>query len=863
MLMGSELWAKTGSPPTEWHALPCHLLDVGAAAELLFDTLPLHVQENIAAWLDTTLPQARAQVVFLAAAHDIGKANPYFQAKDASQAKRLRQLAYGLRDNEPFKHGQATGAFLKSWLQQVWGWPAPVAEFVALAVGGHHGKFFSKEGVACASLGVDQDPWCRIGVALLNDLAHVLGVEKAACPRSLNSFLGWLSGFVTVADWLGSHKQMTVWQTGTVDLQDYLVQARVRAKGLLNSLQWTQPVSSAQLRLADLLPVGAAPKELQLAAERIAGDFTLAIVEAPTGEGKTEAAFALAEPARSEGAGTYFALPTMATANGLHGRVADYLAKATGDDEIQTRLLHSQSWLFRDVVEIHDDEGDQAAQAEDWFAGSKRGLIAPYGVGTIDQALIAALKAKHGFVRLFALAGKVVVIDEVHAYDLYMADLMDVLLGWLRALGCKVALLSATLPASRREELLNAWGVDGPVPTSQYPCITWVDGQGEAHTQSFSVQERKPLTFTLLPIDEKPMWQAGADEILNQVRENGGLGALVLNTVGHAQAAYLYLKEQALDGIQLDLFHARFTVQDRDRIEKHVLAEYGKHGVRDVPRILVATQVVEQSLDLDFDQMVTALAPIDLLIQRAGRLHRHARYADGRRRIDQGPDERTHPIVYVISHEFNPAGETTITDFVYAKSILLLTLAYLVQSPCIATPQDVARAVEGVYSEAGSLVTIGGAMKQLGGLREAERKKADEDARKAERAAIGTVGNEDYLIVEQDLRLDENDERHGSDFGARTRLEDRPSVALALLQNEGLTIHGASTLDRRNVMFSSLRCSPPIALWKELIELGPLPRWGNRGALSRMHALTLPYHSESHHVDYDPNLGLTWTKNNA
>src|SRR5262249_2366992 len=153
-----------------------------------------------------------------------------------------------------------------------------------------------------------------------------------------------------------------------------------------------------------------------------------------------------------------------------------YLGKATGHDEMGARLLHSQAWLFREHARTAEDPGkegeDQETQAQDWFAGTKRGLLAPFGVGTIDQALIAALRARHGFVRLFALAGKTVVIDEVHAYDVYMADIMDVLLGWLRALRCRVILLSATLPEARRKALLKAWGCQDEQVSCAYPCVS-------------------------------------------------------------------------------------------------------------------------------------------------------------------------------------------------------------------------------------------------------------------------------------------------------------------------------------------------------------------------------------------------------
>jgi CRISPR-associated endonuclease/helicase Cas3 len=479
MLTYLQLWAKT-APDNKRHALPFHLLDVSAAAEVLWDRLP-HQTNRVAIQALGEATTARQICVFFAGAHDIGKANRSFQAKSRPQYTRLSALGANLPppdlDDDP-RHGQATGAHLKPWLIERWNWSALAAEYTALAVGGHHGTFFSD--TKKTRLGVDTDPWRSIGVSLLDDLAKaVLGLGAPLEPHLLNPFLGWLAGFVSVADWLGSHETMTVWETRDRPLAEYLCEARARAVKLFDDLQWEIPPATKILSIGELLPAGHAPNSLQLLAQQLGATSSLAIVEAPTGEGKTEAAFALAEPARSAGAGIYFALPTMATANGLHGRVESYLRKATGIDELKTRLLHSQAWLFREHIRTIEDPGEegkkQELQAQDWFAGAKRRLLAPFGVGTIDQALVAALRAKHNFVRLFAIAGKVVVIDEVHAYDVYMADLMDVLLGWLRALCCHVILLSATLPKGRRKALLKAWGCRGELPDGAYPCITWID----------------------------------------------------------------------------------------------------------------------------------------------------------------------------------------------------------------------------------------------------------------------------------------------------------------------------------------------------------------------------------------------------
>lgn len=872
MLTYSQLWAKT-AVGNLWHALPFHLLDVAAAAEAVWDRLP-HEAHVIATQSLGNKASARQICVFLAGAHDLGKANRFFQAKDRSQHGRLRELGanlppYSLDDNP--RHGQATGAHLKPWFIERWKWTGPVAENVALAVGGHHGSFFPH--TKRTPLGVDSEPWCDIGIALLDDLAKLLlDAGTPAEPKCLNPFLGWLSGFVSVADWLGSHETMTVWQTAEWPFADYLYEARSRAKDLLDKLHWEIPPVTTMVPVAELLPAGSRPNSLQQLAGQLAPDFSLAIIEAPTGEGKTEAAFVLAEPARSTGAGIYFALPTMATANGLHDRVKAYLQKATGNNDLETRLLHSHAWLFREHAQTVRDPGEegnrQDTEAQDWFAGAKRGMLAPFAVGTIDQALIAALRTKHGFVRLFALSGKTVVIDEVHAYDVYMADLMDALLGWLRALRCRVILLSATLPRARRKALLSAWGCHGNHSESGYPCITWVAENGQVQSRGFDMPPRKPVAFRVIPAGDEEHWKRGAALILQLVRDNGGLGTLVLNTVGDAQNAFDWLHGQKLGDIHLDLFHARFTAKHRVAIETRVRDRFGKTGPREQPAILVATQVVEQSLDLDFDHMVSALAPIDLLIQRAGRLHRHRRWLDGSLR-HQGLDERPDPVFHILAPPLNQDGVPEIRDPIYSHDVLMRTFQRLDLNVVIVKPSDVADAIETVYGEADRPAALSAWESKLKELEASTARKTELQRQKAQRATIGRVDDVDNLIVEAFLDLDENDEREGSQLAARTRLEDRPSITVALLQQEQgrmVTIHGADTTNPRETMFACVRISPPYPLWEALLALDPLPAWRRKGSLSQVRPLILAQgraRVAEYELCYDVQRGLDWRKVDA
>jgi CRISPR-associated endonuclease/helicase Cas3 len=860
------LWAKTDRDTHRWHALPYHLIDVGSTAGLLWAHLPPS-SRAIAIQAFGDEETAKKCVTFLAAIHDIGKANRFFQAKDPLQVTRLSALRVVSAD-ELRRHGEATTALLNRWLANRWSWSPKAASSIAVAIGGHHGVFRNR---SVERLELDKGYVPEVALALfgvLNDLYEVPSNVRE--PGNLPQFLGWLAGFVSVADWLGSHECMTVWRDQAEDLKSYREEADRRAAKLFDDIHWGTASGGNPLNITDLVPAGFAPNNLQhVASEIAAADFGLVIVEAPTGEGKTETAFVLCEPGRSAGDGLYFALPTMATANGIYGRVSGYLKKAVGNQDLDARLLHSQAWLYRSEVATRSNPNEDESQdsSEDWFAGSKRGLLAPYGVGTIDQCLVGALRAKHGFVRLFALSGKTVVIDEVHAYDVYMSDILERLFGWLRALGCRVILLSATLPASRREALIRAWGATVPDGQAEYPCVTWVNSKGVSDSRPIEVSPRKPVAFELIPNEADNAWRSGADHLLGLIRDHEGFGALILNTVKDAQAAYAHLRDAVGRDVQVELFHARYTLEDRATREKEVLSAYGKDGKRGGARILVGTQVVEQSLDLDFDFMVSALAPIDLLIQRAGRLHRHNRTLAGQLRKGIDPDERDDPTLYVISPKFDEAELPRIVDPVYDHDILMSTLARLEQDCFIREPKHVAEAVGSVYDTASPETASAewlGRFLQACEKAEAKRERHHE---RADEVRICEVGGWD-LLTEQINILDENDDAPGSQIAARTRLEELPSVNLVLLstKDDGRPVSFSKEAKRK---FAKRTVRTP-AYGSCLDELNALKRpinWDRTGASKHAIPVYLDsngrFETASYEFRYDPYLGLRTTKKNA
>jgi CRISPR-associated endonuclease/helicase Cas3 len=538
----------------------------------------------------------------------------------------------------------------------------------------------------------------------------------------------------------------------------------------------------------------------------------LAILEAPMGEGKTEAAFYFADYWNATGfRGSYIAMPTQATSNQLFERFRRFLQARYDDAErINLQLLHGHAALSTDLkllmtdqwipqptgVDSGDDEaGEASVGAAEWFTYRKRGLLAPFGVGTIDQALLSVLQVKHGFVRLFGLAGKTIIIDEVHAYDTYMSTLLERLLEWLAALGSPVVLLSATLPSARRKGLVSAYtrGLGHSVPAQpgpleKYPRITLVDSSGvrESHV------EASPETRRALGIRWLAGGVGGLPEMLLAALDGGGCAAVVCNTVARAQEIYVALRDE-ISGCpeaqrpQLDLFHARFLFKDRQEREERCLRRFGKPNqpdgtTADRPRraILVATQVIEQSLDLDFDLMVSELAPVDLLLQRAGRLHRHQR-SDRR-----GPQTPTLHILRPELEEGLPKLEGGAT-FVYDEHILLRSWHTLKDRESANIPDDVEELIETVYRESG---------KAPAGDTEALTDRwvftfeAMEENRKSRQALASqplipsSSSDEEEFLELPNAGLLEDRPDAARERRARTRYEDLPSVRVIWLDAE-------------------------------------------------------------------------------
>lgn len=817
-----DLWAKLGTGyPAEYHPVVCHLLDVAHVTLSLWEqVLPLPLKERMARALRLPPDTAGRWVAFWAGSHDLGKVSPGFQAKSDEAKEALKRL--GLQfpvQPKPAPHGTVSAAVLGALLSSSTGWPAIPRSFasrLAVAVGGHHGVFPRAEQTALTSSDLGRESWGQLRSEVLGCLAQALGVNELPAPdpkeETDHFFFIALAGLTSVADWVGSSQDHFPFAGGQVDLPAYTCLSRSRALAALGTLGWTGwDPSAAAMTFADLFGFTARP--LQQQAEQEASRLTgpgLVLVEAPMGEGKTEAALFLSDYwSHALGQrGLYVALPTQATSNQMFSRVRAYLEHRYPRDRVNLHLLHGHALLSDEYQQLRlaavydEDSSTGRVVAEGWFTPKKRGLLAPFAVGTIDQVLLAVLQTRHSFVRLFGLAGKTVVLDEVHAYDVYMSTLMERLLAWLSALGCSVVLLSATLPRARRRQLLAAFGAGvETAPDVPYPRLLSVQG-GEVASRSFPPARTTDLL--LRRVERSRL----ADSLVEALGE-GGCAALVCNTVRTAQEMYRSLKTPlGKAGIVVRLFHARFPFGRRDALEKQALRDFGKGGTRPQAALLIATQVIEQSLDLDFDLMVTELAPIDLLLQRAGRLHRHA----GRTR----PTALQLPQLWVVSEEGEEGGSVPCfggSEKVYDRYVLLRSRLALQGRDGVSLPDDLEPLIEQVYGDFPLPVPDAQWQAELDRSLGALEEKRAEHRGHALRLLVKPPDYDDDILQDFCQQLEEDDPQVHPTLQALTRLGE-PSVTVVCLYR---TPTGYS-LDREGRRQVDLSAEPSLAEAKELLK---------------------------------------------
>ena len=623
-LTQEDCWAKTDSKT----GIPCltvidHCLIVGTIAETLTMRLPPPIRK--------LLPLG---TVTLVAAHDIGKLTPGFQLKAPKWRWHDSLQKTIIADNLTTNHAIISQWYLQSHITKK-------RQFWLVSTGGHHGSYpFSCKTMKHPPNEGGNDHF----VALRNDLLEQLIQRFGPLPEEEGKGelerIHLLTGFTIFSDWIGSNSD---WFPSEVSTDRETLAATTNQ--ILDDLNWN-PSVSPKLNFGQQFnpqaPETFAPRGIQKALLGAADTPGLYIVEAPMGMGKTEAALTTAYQRWTTGdeRGLFFALPSQLTSNKIHDRITRFLENTLSEDSWQT-LIHGNAWLgdkkcqtlspalMETDRQTPERDNNDVNEALRWYSSTRKQLIAPFGTGTIDQALLAVLPARFAALRYFALAGKVVIIDEVHSFDPYMSALIDRLIRYLTKAGSTVIILSATLTAQRRAELVNAAGAVEPGAPTDYPLITKVaNGSNQAtHTRVPCELATKAVHLKherLDEMNEDSFWKSIAQKV-----DSGASVVVIRNTVALAQSTYRRLKA-SLSGDnetdQVGLLHSRFPQNAREVNEEHWTDILGKHDKqRPKGSLLVSTQIVEQSVDIDADCLVTDLAPTELILQRIGRLHRHER----------------------------------------------------------------------------------------------------------------------------------------------------------------------------------------------------------------------------------------------
>ena len=685
-----QYWGKAEKDGNGYHLLPYHCLDVAAVGAACWDKSSA-IRHGF--MLRNILPeeQLRAWVLFFIAMHDYGKFDVRFQLRvmQVWQSLYLNAGSYSslpaVRDCKEYYHGErglkwftkdqanmlgyapenaANGLNFLDEIEETYSGRWFVWKQWLEAVTGHHGNIKHVADVASSPLPLtcdqrlaDVDRQARMEwlSAMENLFLKPVGLSLIDTPPQCSPMM---AGFCSVADWLGSRCEdgNFSFHQNALDLQHYFNEKIENDAIRILDLSGIIGRCHSYAGVSGLLKDDQHPRSLQTIIDDIPLKPGLTLIEAPTGSGKTEAALSYAWRLLAAGYADsiVFALPTQATANAMLDRL-ERIAPLLFENRANVILAHGSA-RFNDKFAVYkkaaleDYEDDGWIQCSQWLAESrKRVFLGQIGVCTVDQVLISVLPVKHRFVRGFGIGRSILIVDEVHAYDAYMYGLMEEVLRQQKESGGSALLLSATLPEFQRRQLLKAWGSESAQinETTPYPLLTWTAGENALPFILDETHMPSPLNVKLEPfISADMLLDNNLLERIIEAAKTGTQVAIVCNLVDDAQQLAKRLREKTI--LPVDLFHARFCYKHRQEKEFDAIARFGPNGSRSEGRIMVATQVIEQSLDLDFDWLISQLCPIDLLFQRMGRLHRH--------RHPARPAGFEHPICTVLLPEGHDYG---------------------------------------------------------------------------------------------------------------------------------------------------------------------------------------------------------------
>ncbi|MBF0546390.1 MAG: CRISPR-associated helicase Cas3' [Candidatus Riflebacteria bacterium] len=606
-----------------------------------------------------------ARLSVFAAFHDLGKYNLGFQGKIQKQSKipsagHVKELLALFDSNSQYPETEKFCLAINYSDLCEWGSEECVFSLLVAAIS-HHGQpqpiggMFRRD-IWTPSNGLD--PF--IGMTNLGRLtrnwfpnAYEKNLENFPdAPEFQHAF----NGLVTLADWISSDTRFFEFRNDPG--QDRFGYAQKQAQkaismvGLnITSMQLLLQKSSLDFETLFHFP----PRPVQNVVHRLptTKQGSLTILEAETGSGKTEAAlsrfFQLFRVGDVDG--MYFALPTRTAATQIFGRVCDFVARVFPEPQNRPtvvlavpgylRIDDCSGNLLPDYSVLWDDDPKGQRRFQGWSAEHpKKYLAACIAVGTIDQLLLSTLMVKHSHLRASSSLRHYLVVDEVHASDDYMNFLLEkVLTRHLKATG-HVLLMSATLGSIAYERFLNlgkiskinssfADAIKKPFPHVLFSPLGEPIKIFDIQNQRF--QQEKKISLEILPIASDLKVIA---EYAFFAANQGARVIILRNTVRDCQETQHVLEKIASQTNQTDFLfvcqkrytphHSRFAKEDREMLDEAIEGQFGCKSPAQ-GRILVATQTIQQSLDIDADYLLTDLCPIDVLLQRLGRLHRHNR----------------------------------------------------------------------------------------------------------------------------------------------------------------------------------------------------------------------------------------------
>jgi CRISPR-associated endonuclease/helicase Cas3 len=657
---GKLEWDADGNVAA-WHPLIDHCADVAACCEALLERTLLGQRLARLGGRTRLTAVDIARLSVLAAFHDIGKFNSGFQRKGWRDvlltAGHVREVAALLGDQPYEEQARLCEALPESALHD-WCPEAGAFELLLAAVG-HHGR-----PVEAAAVHYHQTHWRPFqgrdpfkGIAQLSAGVRrwfPLAFEATAeVLPSRPAFQHAFSGLVMLADWIGSDTRYFAYSDNSGDRMSFARECAARA--LCESWIDSTP---ARVSLGDNPPTfeaisSFAPRPIQrllieLPTQHESSSLTL--IESETGSGKTEAALGHFLRLFHAGAvdGIYFALPTRTAATQIHRRVVTAVERTFPNSEHRPPvILAVPGYLNVDDRAGHalpnfnvlwNDADRERWRYRGWAAEHpKRYLAGSIVVGTIDQALLSTLMVSHAHMRATSLLRHLLVVDEVHASDSYMSALLSHVLDHHLSADGHALLMSATLGSSARQRLFAGRSRQmQPAALDQeaahpYPLVTIriANEIPTAHTVESTSAPRIIAHHLETWIEDEGAVAAAALE----AAAGGGRVLVLRNTVGDCVATQRRVELLAKEtGREALLFrcasiptphHARYSKEDREALdlalEEAVMRRKDATGL-----VVIATQTVQQSLDLDFDLLLTDLCPMDVLLQRIGRLHRHS-----------------------------------------------------------------------------------------------------------------------------------------------------------------------------------------------------------------------------------------------